>query len=430
MPFPSTQQNQCIKAAVAWIATDPKKRKPFFRVEGPAGSGKTFVIKHIIEALPEDVRVRTMYCAPTGKAAQVMQSYGCHGATTVHKLIYTPKGNKPVDKKILGDMKNNLSLREKFLRDKLNWDEDQIYADDECKRLGRLIDQQEALCQPLFAINPDSNIKGAKLLVLSECSMVDEGMAKDLLSFDVPILLEGDPYQLPPVFGKSYFMTGKPDFSLSVIHRQAEGSPILDLAAKARMGADISLGDYGDGCAVVSKISAELAMQADKLITGRNLTRHRKNYRMRVARGFIPAETDIGDIHIPRSGEILVCRRNDNEAGLLNGSLWKCVEAHQFSDSKVKINVESEDERGFTYQGLCHAELLKGESQGSIPQWALMQKGMQQFDWGYALTCHTAQGSQWPFVVVYDESRQFAEWRKWLYTAVTRAQKRLIIVKS
>lgn len=428
---PSSSQQKCIEAAVRWHKTDPKKRKPFFRIEGSAGTGKTFVIKHIIAALPEEVRVRTQYCAPTGKAAQVMQSYGCVGATTVHRKIYTPKGNRTADKTVLHEMQSVLSVREKLLRAQ-NFTEDQLISDNEVKRLRRLIDQQEAMCQPLFAVNMESNLKGAALLVVSECSMIDEGMAKDLLSFDVPLLLEGDPYQLPPVFGKSYFMSGKADFSLSTIHRQAEGSPILELARQARMGSALKLGDYGEGCAVVSKLSQELALEADQIIVGRNLTRHRKNYKMRMAKGFIPlpGEVSSDDVHIPRTDEKLICLRNDNEAGLLNGSLWKCVEAHSFSDSKVKLTVESEDEVGFTYRGLCHAELLKGESQGSIPQWALMQKGMQQFDFGYAITAHKFQGSQSTFVIVYDESKQFPDSRKWLYTAVTRAQKRLIIVQQ
>ena len=50
-------------------------------------------------------------------------------------------------------------------------------------------------------------------------------------------------------------------------------------------------------------------------------------------------------------------------------------------------------------------------------------RGSQHFNYGYALTAHKSQGSQWPHVIVYDESGTFREdWKRWLYTAITRAR--------
>ena len=50
--------------------------------------------------------------------------------------------------------------------------------------------------------------------------------------------------------------------------------------------------------------------------------------------------------------------------------------------------------------------------------------------WGYAITCHKSQGSSWPNVIVYDDglSRTAEERNRWLYTAITRAERGLVIL--
>ena len=53
-----------------------------------------------------------------------------------------------------------------------------------------------------------------------------------------------------------------------------------------------------------------------------------------------------------------------------------------------------------------------------------------RFEFAYAITCHKAQGSEFDFVVVFDESWLFGEERdRWLYTAITRAKEKLLIVR-
>ena len=58
------------------------------------------------------------------------------------------------------------------------------------------------------------------------------------------------------------------------------------------------------------------------------------------------------------------------------------------------------------------------------------QRRYDAFDYGYALTVHKAQGSQWDDVVLFDESYAFREHRaRWLYTAITRAAETITIVR-
>jgi ATP-dependent exoDNAse (exonuclease V) alpha subunit len=54
-----------------------------------------------------------------------------------------------------------------------------------------------------------------------------------------------------------------------------------------------------------------------------------------------------------------------------------------------------------------------------------------QMTYGYAITCHKAQGSQWPRVLIYEEGFPYdkEEHKRWLYTACTRASEKLVIVR-
>ena len=62
-----------------------------------------------------------------------------------------------------------------------------------------------------------------------------------------------------------------------------------------------------------------------------------------------------------------------------------------------------------------------------VPQ--AFRRGSDAFDYGYVLTVHKAQGSQWDDVVLFDESWAFREHRdRWLYTGITRAAERLTVV--
>jgi exodeoxyribonuclease-5 len=87
-------------------------------------------------------------------------------------------------------------------------------------RLRKLELQLKDIHKPRFMLNPGSMLREAKLLVLDEVSMVGDEMAHDLLSFGKPILVLGDPGQLPPVRGEGAFTKVQPDVMLTEVHRQ------------------------------------------------------------------------------------------------------------------------------------------------------------------------------------------------------------------
>jgi exodeoxyribonuclease-5 len=372
----SPQQDEALKAVSRWLK---EGRSQVFRLFGYAGTGKTTLAKHFAENVDGEV----LFAAFTGKAAQVLRSRGAKNARTIHSLIYRPRGEEEVSNEETG--KTSIS--------------------------------------PMFSINRQSPLAKAALIIIDECSMVDEQLGRDLMSFSTPILVLGDPGQLPPVTGGGFFTEQEPDFLLSEIHRQAKDNPIIQLAMDVREGREIMRGDYGTAQVISkSEVTQSLVLEADQVLVGTNRTRKRYNQRLRELKGF---STDY-----PQSGDKLVCLRNDPSKGLLNGSLWQVMSSSR-ETVKPGINLMIRPEDDDMDRGAAKIKLLKAafeESETEIP-WST-RKRYDEFDFGYALTVHKAQGSQWNNVVLFDESFAFRDSReRWLYTAITRAAERLTIVR-
>ncbi len=370
------QQDEALKAVAAWLK---EGRAPLFRLFGYAGTGKTTLARHFAEHVDGDV----LFAAFTGKAAQVLRSRGASNARTLHSLIYRPRGEEEVENEETG--KTSVS--------------------------------------PMFSINRQSPVAKAALVVVDECSMVDEALGKDLMSFGTPILVLGDPGQLPPVSGGGYFTDVEPDYLLTDIHRQARDNPIIRLAMQVREGGNIDYGDYG-AARVIGRndVDQSLVLDADQVLVGTNKTRRRYNQRLRELKGFVT--------EYPQSGDKLVCLRNDPAKGLLNGSLWQVMSSSK-ETVKPGINLMIRPEDDDMDRGAAKIKLLKAafeNVEGEIP-WST-RKRYDEFDFGYALTVHKAQGSQWNNVVLFDESWAFRDTReRWLYTAITRAAETLTVVR-
>ena len=340
---------------------------PVFRLFGYAGVGKTTLARHVAEAADGE----TAFAAFTGKAAMVMRAHGCAGATTIHALIY--RASEGVDG------------------------------------------------APTFTLNEDGPASRASLIVIDECSMVDAELARDLLSFGKPILVLGDPFQLPPVKGGGYFTDAAPDVMLTEIHRQAEDNPIIRLSQIVRSGGDLADGSYGESRVIRrAAIDAKQVLAADQVLVGVNRTRRAYNQRIRDLGGFAEA--------LPVAGDRLVCLRNDRTKGLINGGLWRVEALGGVVKDFVRMTVRSEDDGAAKSVKVA---VLKAFFEGTEGDLAYpLRRESDEFDYGYALTVHKAQGSQWDDVLLFDESYAFREHRaRWLYTGLTRAAKRLTIVR-
>ncbi len=372
----SPQQDEALKAVAKWLKAGGPQ---VFRMFGYAGTGKTTLARHFAEHVDGQVQ----FAAFTGKAAQVLRSKGAVNARTIHSLIYRPRGEEAVADEATGKTSIN----------------------------------------PTFSLNRQSPVARAKLVVIDECSMVDEELGRDLLSFGTPILVLGDPAQLPPISGGGFFTEHEPDYLLTEIHRQARDNPIIRLALDVREGREFMKGDYGTAQVIGREdVNQDLVLAADQVLVGINRTRRRYNQRLRELKGFIA--------DYPQAGDKLVCLRNDPAKGLLNGSLWKVMTSSR-ETVKPGINLLVSPEEDDPERGVAKIKLLKAafeDPDTEIP-WQ-QKKRFDDFDYGYALTVHKAQGSQWNNVVLFDESWAFKDTRqRWLYTAITRAAERLTVVK-
>jgi len=363
------EQDRALKAVDRWMKSPDSQ---VFRLFGYAGAGKTTLARHFAENAAGEVA----FAAFTGKAAHVMRQKGCEGATTIHALIYRP-------------------------------------ARDEEAEEGEL----------LFTLRRDAPASKADLIIIDECSMVDEELGKDLLTFGKPVLVLGDPAQLPPVKGGGYFTEAEPDFMLTEIHRQAQGNPIIRLSMQVREGRpQTGSDDFGGDhlCRIIRKdeITQEEILGADQVLVGVNRTRKRFNDRVRALKGC----TD----PYPEAMEKLVCLRNNKTKGLLNGGIWTVILKKAPRGEKARMIVAPED--GGKNVSISVPKAMFTEGPENVP-WAV-RKGGDEFDFGYALTVHKAQGSQWNNVVLFDESFAFREHaQRWLYTGVTRAAEKLTVVR-
>ena len=252
--------------------------------------------------------------------------------------------------------------------------------------------------------------------------MVDKDMARDLLSFGVPILALGDPAQLPPVKGAGYFTQGvRPDTMLTEIHRQARDNPIIRAATDVREGRRLRHGWMGETVEIgrPGERSAADVAAADQIICGKNRTRQSFNERLRKHHGFAGV--------LPQPGDRLICTRNDWGLGILNGMMFEVRKVLDTHGDHVHMSVLNADEpEARPLETKVHKSFFDPQVEAPKP-WEL--RGTQQFDFGYAITCHKAQGSQWDHVVVYDQSETFGDAaRSWLYTAITRASNQLTLV--
>lgn len=367
-------QREAIDRAEAWFRANNDQ---VFRTFGYAGTGKTTIARAIADRLRDDNR-KTHYCAFTGKASMVMRRAGCENAQTIHSSIYS------------------------------------VEIDDKGRATFRLAE--------------DGPFADVDLIVVDECSMVGEEIGKDMLSFGKPILVLGDPAQLPPVSGGGFFTGGEPDVMLTEIHRQAEGNPIIRLASAVRKGDIVDLGAYGESAVVSAREMgkdrlAARVFAADQVLVGTNARRALYNQRMRQHYGRKKETPEIGDR--------IVCRRNDKAVGIFNGETFTVTKmVRSFQPDVIKLEAASAD-TGRDVDLRIRAECFtKGLPALKDLEWEDV-KGTQQAEFAYALTVHLAQGSQWDDVVLFDDSGVFREdARRWLYTGITRAASRILIVRG
>ncbi len=388
----SPDQQKTLKTLYDWFnEVHTKSGKNFITVGGYAGTGKTTILAYLRHLLhKQNPATKVAFASYTGKATQVLKS----------KLTSTKQLQK-------GDFIGTIhSLIYDTIEDSrgvvLGWE---------------LKDSKDVVYD---------------LLVIDEASMVDEKIWHDLLYFGIPIVAVGDHGQLPPINGKFNLMTS-PQLKLEKIHRQAENNPIIRVSILAREQGEIPYEQF-DEKVVKYKFSesgylVEEAMESyntDSLfLCGYNSSRVKINTVIRRNMGF--------ELPVPLPGDRVICLRNNHKKQIFNGMLGELVSLEKHGDDSYLAEINMDTGSGgqvLAYRGIISAEQFNTETTLNNIAGAVRTQKMDLFDFGYALTVHKAQGSQAKKVILFEERfKQMDDemWRRWLYTAVTRAEQELVI---
>jgi exodeoxyribonuclease-5 len=433
---PSPAQAAAIREIKDWFETRTGDQQ-VFRTFGYAGSGKSTVLRFALDelGLSPHQGERDGGCVPgvvtatfTGNAAYVLKNKGTP-ARTIHSLIYSVI--EATEEEVEAAAKK-VREAEVGIRTLTGFERTAAEAGIEAMR--------QALAQmkkPRFALNPQSDAADAKLIVLDEVSMVGEEMARDLMSFGKPILVLGDPGQLPPIKGEGAFTRDAPDVMLTEIHRQAAESAIIRLATMARQGAPIGFAEYDLSVSKMRKgdVTPAQALRSGQLICGMNATRLQLNNAMRAAAGFgagvLPSGPD----------EKIICLKNQNDIGLINGMFVTLEDVVDEGSLYFSAVVKDEDGRPVQPPDCNGApgrlRIYKGHFEDHVDfdrerhdrDWREKRK-LTEATFGWAITAHKAQGSQWENVIVWDDGlgKSDLDRRRWLYTAITRAERGLVIL--
>ncbi len=382
----SPDQKKVLDHIIEWYKHD-RNDMQYVALGGYAGTGKTTliaVLRRELSKLEDGLKVG--FASYTGKAARVLHSklhtlkviFPKDSVGTIHSLIYSPEVNEKEE--IIGWIRKNKIDR--------------------------------------------------NLIIIDEASMVDETIWRHLTAYKVPIIVVGDHGQLPPISGRFNLMD-KPELKLEQIHRQAEGNPIIRLSKMVRETGTIPVQHFSDTVRKFDKNESGYGESMMELLSsynpetlvlcGYNTTRKRLNTHIRTALGFENPE--------PREGDRVICLRNNHKKRVFNGMLGtiRFIEPEDNDWYFAEIEMDGEDK---LFKGKISAKQFNADTAMNYTKnRSEIMKG-DLFDFGYALTVHKAQGSQAKRVILFEERfKQMSdeEWRRWLYTAVTRAAEELYI---
>lgn len=245
-----------------------------------------------------------------------------------------------------------------------------------------------------------------------------------------------------------------PHVFLDEIMRQAADSEIIRVSMAIREGRPLECG-YGKDVSIIQvpEVEDDLLAWSDEIIVATNKTRNEMNSRVREMRGLRGA---------PKPQDRLIIKRNywdvltDEGDSLVNGTVGSIIETDEYivrlprhinvpenkrafpvisaqfiSDEGKSFGRISMDKNFFFSEMPCVdasvafqiGKKCRGGGNEYIPKLAAF---------GYAITAHSAQGSSWENVLIVEENFPYApiEHARWLYTAITRAEKGAIIARK
>ena len=389
------KQQQGLKIAIERFLAHEK----YTVISGYAGTGKSTLVKFIIDALTDygiNPDIDVCFACYTGKACQVLMNMGNKNVSTLHKLLYEsiPKPNG-----------------------------------------GWIRKKKEQI--------------GYTIIIVDEVSMAPKELMNLLFTHHVHVICLGDPFQLPPIDKDAdNHLLDNPHIFLDEIMRQAAESEIIQLATKIRNFEPINASAFNKEVKIVNQngLNTGMLMWADQVLVATNATRIKFNNAMR---------DELGRGNQPEDGDKVICLRNywddlsDGFNPLVNGTIGTLHNVYgTFAKlppwSKISMlpiihaQFISETNENYGEFNMDRKLILEGEKSLDWKTAFRLGKNVKtanlvpyEFTYGYAITCHKAQGSQWENIVIYEEGFPYPkeEHARWLYTAVTRASEKVVLLR-
>lgn len=389
-------------------------RQRILKVGGLAGTGKTFLITQLSLFLKSKYKnFAIAFVAFTGKASSVLNKKleeenalsQWDRVSTIHSLIYEPllSYDATLNKHVITGWRKRRNLE----------------------------------------------VDMFNLIIIDEASMLSNELFNDLQSFGVSIIAVGDHCQLPPV-GDTSFLMQNPDYFLTKVHRNALNSPLISISHHLRRGGYLSPGkSYGDG---VFKLSWDdqncrdlfentVSNYSNDLIVLCATNRKRVSLNQNIRRLLNFSEPE------PYPSERVVCLKNNHDSKVMNGQTGTIIWTMPGETDTIKLTIDMDDFPE-PYESLSHMMCFGQEKYEfhnlftdrkkyfqilSKKANKLGYSGIDFFDFGYAISVHKAQGSEWDRVILCEERCYYWDdefYRRWLYTAATRAKEKLFIIQD
>lgn len=446
---PTSLQNELLRKLADFVLNGSKS--DLFLMKGYAGTGKTTIVSTVVNNLGS-VNLKAVLLAPTGRAAKVMGSYSKKPAFTIHKKIYFPKN----------DPNSGMSF---------------VLQQNKHRNTVFIVDEASMIPDR----NPDARLFNNRSLLADLISYVYSGI-------NCKLILVGDVAQLPPVkldlspaLDKSLleieFDKEVKSIELDEVMRQHEDSGILYNATGIRESLfknllnqfkfDLDFKDVvrlTDGYDIQDAIYNAYYEGLNNTVFIVRSNKRANLYNQQIRINILGYENEI------TSGDFVMIVKNNYfwlqdapKVGFIaNGDICEVLEIFSFKElygfrfAEVKLRlVDYEDEPPFetvllldtlhseapslSYEDsnrLYHAVGEDYAEERSKYKRLLAIKSNKYFNalqvkFSYALTCHKTQGGQWDNVFIeqpYMPDGEDISYLRWLYTAVTRAQKKLFLI--
>lgn len=388
------KQMEIVSKAVTWYF---KRSEQVFQFSGGPGTGKSVVLNAIVSAINRIKRINIAPMAYTGAASIVMRMKGMPQARTIHSWLY-----KCIEEPVFDEY--GFPVIDKYFN--------------------------VPVTETKFVPNTEE-LNGIDLIVIDEAGMVPSEMRNDILNTGKKILVCGDVYQLPPITGSPAFLVSGNIEMLTEIMRQAESSAIVYLSQRALHGLPIHVGVYGD-CMVIQEhdLTKEMLAYANIILCCTNKTRETYNRFFR---------EEIAGFHgpLPHMGEKIICKKNNwsLESGgvnLTNGMTGIVInepDVRSYKDKLFSIDFNPVlTNSPFLGIAVDYEYFIAPFARKQEIRKLRRPHQANQFDFGYAQTVHSAQGSQWNTGIYIEEPMK--DINQVNYTAISRFSHSAIIVKN